>query len=86
MDRLPDNSEVVEQVRVNLLRMLAKNKGMTYASVARAVHRKEETIGRFVRREYSSITLAALIAAAFPEIGDIPGRCPHCGRLPTVYE
>ena len=83
MDRT-SKDEVIEQVRVGLLRMMEHNRGLTRAEICDRVGCSRRTLRGFIQREYWSLTLAQRISDAYPEAGEMPGRCPHCGRLPVM--
>ncbi len=75
--------EVIEQVRVNLLRYLENNQGITRKDIAARCAYSSRTIDNFIQKENTSYRLVMMLVLSFPEIGDgMPGQCPHCNRLP----
>ena len=79
-----DKDDVIEQVRVGLLRMMEHNRGLTRAVVAERVGCKDRTLEHFIQRDRPSLALALRIARVFPDVGDIPGlppRCRYCGHF-----
>ena len=73
-------SELVEQVRVNLLRYLEQNRGVTVAATARAAGYAPNSLRKFIARKDRSLPMAVALVRAIPEIG-AGLACPHCGAV-----
>lgn len=72
------SDEVVETVRVRLLRYLEINR-ISQADLGRRVDRARITIQKFASGDRSTSGLALDLIAAIPELGD-GVLCPGCGR------
>ena len=92
LDKIPDypernggatREEVVEQVRIGLVRYLERHRDVSAGDVARKCGYDVRSLYRFIQRVDSSLVMAQKIIIVFEEIGhDLPCVCHHCGRLP----
>lgn len=72
--------EVLEQVRVNLLRFLDKHKNISSSILAADVHYSYDAIAKFANGERVTVPMATALVEIYPELGE--GMvCPHCARL-----
>ena len=75
--------EVIELVRVELIRYLEINRQASLAEVALRCGYAKRTLYGFIERESDSLVLAQKIIIVYPEIGaGLPCVCDCCGRLP----
>jgi len=92
LEKIPDypernggatREEVVEQVRVGLVRYLERHREVTTKDVAKACGYDIRSIYKFIQRDNNSLVMAQKIVTTFDEIGQgMPCVCQHCGRLP----
>lgn len=76
--------EVLEQVRVNLLRYLEQNKQVDLHMVARRIGYSYGAVQKFASNEVVTVPVASMLVAAYPEVGE--GLvCPHCQMLKFGY-
>lgn len=75
--------EVVEQVRVELVRYLEAHREVSVRDVAEGCGYDIKSVYRFMQRVDNSLVMAQKIINEFEEIGlGLPCVCPHCMRLP----
>ena len=79
------SAEASERIRVNLLRIMERERAVGLADMARSVGCQPKTLADFLRRDYVSKSLARRVVAAYPEAGEGLGVCPHCGCLAALY-
>ena len=92
LEKIPDypernggatREEVVEQVRVGLVRYLERNRDVAIKDVAMACGYDVTSIYKFIQRVDHSLVMAQKIVSTYSEIGQgMPCVCPHCMRLP----
>ena len=73
-------AELLEQVRVNLLRMLERDRHLSITSIASSTGYSYTAVTKYVNGDRMTPSLASAIVRAIPEAGR--GLvCPHCGSL-----
>jgi len=92
MDSIPDyphrndgmtRDEVIELVRVELIRYLEAHRSISTQDIADACGHKRKTINQFISLKRPSLVLAQRIVIEYPEIGsELDCVCPHCFRIP----
>jgi len=92
LEKIPDypernggatREEVVEQVRVGLVRYLEAHREVTPGIVASECGYDVKSIYRFIQRVDHSLVMAQKVINVYEEIGQgMPCVCQHCGRLP----
>ena len=77
-----NKDEMLEQVRVNLLRYIERNKyNKDLVTVAFDTGYSYSSIIQFARGDRLTIPVAIALIHAYPALGD-GLACPSCGRLP----
>ena len=77
-------SEMLEQVRVNLMRFLEKYKYQDMHIIAKDIGYSYEALKSFRNGERVTLPLAAALVENFPELGE-GLTCPHCKTLMIRY-
>lgn len=75
--------EVLEQVRVNLLRYLERHQAMSLKLVAQRIGYSYEATQKFANGTVVTGPVALKLIQSFPEIGD-GVICPFCGHAVIV--
>ena len=76
--------EALEQVRVNLLRFLERNKHISLAVMAAHTGYSYDTLKHYRNGDSMTVPVATTLIASYPEIGE--GLvCRHCGHMVFSY-